>query len=107
MKKIFLSVALVCAAMCARAEWAHVVERDTMEWHNGVDLEQTYKVNALGEKRVQRKAVLWVLDGDKRVQRKVVVNKATYDALEAGAQAWVVLTVYDDGSEKITKVLTK
>lgn len=107
MKKILLSVALLCAAMCMNAEKLQVVERDTVVWTNGVELEMTYKVNALGEKRVQRKAVLWVLDGDKRVQRKVVVNKATYDALEAGAQAWVVLTVYDDGSEKITKVLTK
>ena len=107
MKKILLSVALLCAAMCMNAEKLQVVERDTVVWTNGVELELTYKVNALGEKRVQRKAVLWVLDGDKRVQRKVVVNKATYDALEAGAQAWVVLTVYDDGSEKITKVLTK
>ena len=107
MKRIFLSVALVCAALCAHAEWAQVIERDTMVWTNGVELEQTYKVNALGEKRVQRKAVLWVRDGEKKVQRKVVVNKATYEALAAGKQAWVVLSVYDDGSERITKVLTK
>jgi hypothetical protein len=107
MKKILLSVALLCAAMCMNAEKLQVVERDTVAWDKGVRVEATQKVTALGETRVSRKAILYVLDGEKKVEKKVAISRDTYDALQAGAQAWVVLTVYEDGSEKITKVLAK
>lgn len=107
MKKIFLSVALLCAAMCINAEKLQVVERDTIAWDKGIELAATQKVTALGETRVSYKAVLWVLDGEKKVEKKVAISRDTYDALQAGAQALVVFTVYEDGSEKITKVLAK
>lgn len=107
MKKILLSVALVCAAMCMNAEKLQVVERDTIAWDKGVRVEATQKVTALGETRVSRKAILWTMDGDKKVEKKVTISKDTYDALEAGAQAWIILSVYEDGSEKITKVIAK
>lgn len=107
MKKILLSVALVCAAMCIKAEKLQVVERDTIAWDKGVRVEATQKVTPLGETRVSRKAVLYVMDGDKKVEKKVAISRDTYEALQAGAQAWVVFAVYEDGSEKITKVLTK
>ena len=105
MKKILLSVALLCAAMCMNAEKLQVVERDTLAWDKGVRVEATQKVTALGETRVSRKAILYVKDGEKEVEKRIAINKATYEALKAGAQAWVVLCVYDDGSERITKVL--
>ncbi len=105
MKKILLSVALLCAAMCMNAEKLQVVERDTIAWDKGVRVEATQKVTPLGETRVSRKAVLYVMDGEKKVEKKVAISRDTYDALQAGAQAFVVLTTYEDGSEKITKVL--
>lgn len=107
MKKILLSVALLCAAVTMRAEWMRVVERDTVMWTREIRTEQTYKVNEFGEKRTQRKAVLVVNDADKEKVRKVTINKATYEALLNGAQAYVVFATYEDGSEKIIKVLTK
>ena len=107
MKKILLSVALLCAAMCMNAEKLQVVERDTIAWGQEIRTELTYKVNEFGEKRTQRKAVLVVKDADKEKVRKVVINKATYEALQAGAQALIVVTVYEDGSERITKVLAQ
>lgn len=106
MKKILLSVALVCAAMCVRAEKAQVIARDTIAWDKGIKLETTQKVTPLGETRVSCKAILWTTDGEKTVEKKVAVSKTTYNALQEGAQAYVVLTTYEDGSEKITKVIT-
>lgn len=107
MKKILVSVALLCAAMCMNAEKLQVVERDTIAWDKGIELTATQKVTALGETRVSYKAILWTLDADKKVEKKVTISKATYADLQEGKQAFIVLTVYEDGSEKITKVIAK
>ena len=111
MKKIFLSVALLCAAMCMNAEKLQVIGRDTLAWNEGVELQVIKKVNDFGETRVSYKAILQVnvgdKDGVKKKERKVSISRKTYLALEQGAHPWIVLTYYDDGSEKITKVTTK
>ena len=107
MRKILLSVALVCAAMCMNAEKLQVVERDTIAWEKGIRLEYNTKLTPLGEVRTCYKAVLFVQDGEKEVRKSVIISRTTYEALEQGKQAYVVMTTYEDGSEKITKVIAK
>ena len=107
MRKILLSVVLVCAAMCMHAEKLQVVERDTIAWDKGIRTEYNTKLTPLGEVRTTHKAVLFVQDGEKEVKKTIIISRATYEALEKGAQAYVVFTTYEDGSEKITKVITK
>lgn len=111
MKKIFLSAALLCAAMCMNAEKLQVVERDTVLWNENIELRTQKRTNDFGETHVSYRVVLQVnvgdKDGVKKREKKVAVSRKTYLALEQGAQAYVVYAVYDDGSEKITKILAK
>lgn len=108
MKKIILSVALVLCAMAAKAEKLQVINRDTIAWNKHVEAQAIAKSNDFGETRITYKAVLSIVTEEgKTKEKKVSISKATYNELQAGKQAYVVLTTYEDGSEKITKVVTK
>lgn len=101
MKKIFVAVALLTAALCANAE---VVKRDTVAYTGEYKLERIEKVNEYGEINVRHVAILYAIVNKKGEPRKVTIDKATYQCGKIDA---LVYTTNDNGTRKIAKAIKK
>lgn len=99
MKKILLSVALVCAAMCMNAE---VIAKDTVAYAGEYRLDKVEKVNDYGEVSVRYVCYLLDVVNKKGEPRKVTTDKATY---ESGEVTHIVYNVQDSGSKRIAKAV--
>ena len=97
MKKIILSVALLCAVMAAKAE---VVRKDTTAYDGQVRLEKVEKVNDYGEVSVRYVCYLLDVTNKKGEPRKVTTDRATY---ESGQVTHIIFNVYDSGASRIAK----
>jgi hypothetical protein len=99
MKKILLSVALVCAAMCMNAE---VVSKDTVEYVGAFRLDKVEKVNDYGEISVRYVCYLLDFVNTKGEPRKVTTDRATY---ESGEVTHIVYNIQDSGAKRIAKAV--
>lgn len=99
MKKILLSVALVCAAMCMNAE---VIAKDTVAYAGAFRLDKVEKVNDYGEISVRYVCYLLDVVNAKGEPRKVPTDKKTY---ESDTITHLVYNTQDSGSRKIAKAV--
>lgn len=99
MKKILLSVALVCAAMCMNAE---VIAKDTVEYEGAVRLDKVEKQNDFGEISVRYVCYLLDFVNTKGEPRKVTTDRSTY---ESGQVTHIVYNIQDSGTKKIAKAI--
>lgn len=102
MKKILLSVALICAAMMSAH--AEVVQRDTVAYTGNYRLEKVEKENDYGEVNVRYVCFLLDVVNKKGEPRKVTTDKATYTS---GKVTHIVYNTSDSGSRKIAKAINK
>lgn len=99
MKKVLLSVALICAAMCMNAE---VVSKDTVVYAGNARMDKFEKVNDYGEVSVRYVAYLLDVTNKKGEPRKVPTDRATY---ESGQVTHLVYNTHDSGVKRITKAI--
>lgn len=100
MKKIFVAVAVVLAAMASAK--AEVVARDTVAYAGEYRLEKVEKVNQYGEINVRYVAYLSDVVNAKGEPRKVSIDRRTY---ESGKIDALVYNTNDSGSKKIAKAI--
>lgn len=99
MKRILLSAALVCAAMCMNAE---VIAKDTVVYEGAVRLEKVEKTNDYGEVSVRYVCYLLDIVNRKGEPRKVPTDKATY---ESDNVTHIVFNIQDTGAKRIAKAI--
>lgn len=99
MRKILLSVALLCAAMCMNAE---VVAKDTVVYEGAWKMDKLTTTNSYGEVSVRYVCYLIDIVNSKGEPRKVPTDKATY---ESDNITHIVLNVQDSGAKRIAKAI--
>jgi len=99
MKKLILSVALLCAVMAAKAE---VVRKDTIAYEGQVRLEKIEKTNDYGEVSVRYVCYLLDVVNKKGEPRRVATDRATY---ESGQVTHLIYNVQDSGASRIGKAI--
>lgn len=109
MKKYFFMAALLLAAVSVKAEKVEAIGKDTVAFNGKYELKQEAKTNSFGETRVTYQVVLQAHDSETGAEKskKKTISKQTYADLQAGKQVFLVYTSYEDGSERITKVIAK